>query len=146
MAITPIALADASGPRSIVDLTREEQFTDMLGVREETVARALNALICSDSHRGLVLDGMREYYNGFLFYGGRTPLYHPRLCTLFFKRFFSSCSFVDVMTSPATGVETLLGLMDCPDVGLSEYSISFMLGRPQFRNERLLGGMLELPI
>lgn len=143
--ITPIALADASGPRSIVDLTRKEQFADVLGVREETVARALDALILSDSHRGLVLDRMREYYSGFRFYGGRTPLYHPRLCTFFFKRLLSSTSFVDVMTSPATGVETLLGLMDCPDVGLSEYSISFMLGQPQFRNALLLGGMLELP-
>lgn len=145
MGITPIALADASSPRSIVDLTRVEQFADILGVREETVLQALDALVPCSTQRALILKRMREYYNGFLFFGGRTALYHPRLCTFFFQRLLTSSSFFAALTSPTTGVETLLGLMDSPDVGLSEYSLSFMLGQPQFRNALLLGGMLELP-
>lgn len=145
MGITPIALADASGPRTIADLTRVEQFSGIMDVREETVQRALDALVPCDVQRALILQRMREYYNGFLFFGGRATLYHPRLCTFFFKELLASPSFFEALASRETGVETLLGLMDCPDAGVSEYSLSFMLSQPQFRNALLLGGMLELP-
>lgn len=145
MGMTLIALADASSPRSIVDLTRVEQFADILGVREETFCQALDALVPCSTHRALILKRMREYYNGVLFFGGRTALHHPRLCTFFFQRLPTSPSFFAALTSPTTGVETLLGLMDSPDVGLREFSLSFMLGQSQFRSALLLGGMLELP-
>lgn len=144
MGITPIALADASGPRTVLDLTRVEQFSGMMGVREETVQRAMDALVPYDAQRALILQRMREYYNGFLFLGGRATLYHPRLCTFFFKQLLASPSFFEALASRETGVETLMGLMACPEAGVSEYSLSFMLSQPQFLNALLLR-MLELP-
>lgn len=74
--ITPIAVADATGANTVQELSRNEQFADILGFREDAVVAALQLVPgLTEEQLSLILHRMRLHYNGYRHLGRSQSLY-----------------------------------------------------------------------